>query len=592
MQHDVGTARLNRSGYRSETSIVQGFLICPAGWQMPPSPSAQRLIPVCIGRLLALSTLISILLMIGCGGSGTTSTPPPLTYTVSGLVSGLTSSGLVLQDNGGNNLTVAANATSFTFSTALASGSAYSVTVFTPPSNPSENCVVTNGSGTVAGANVTNVQVTCSALSAQSVAVNWTDVHQIIDGFGAADAQTGHSMSSTNQNFFFGTGNGQLGLSLLRAGVTDGSGDPGSCLTVSTSCAGVYISDMQAIIANGGRVYASPWSPPAACKTNGLIYCTNNSGLSTSDYGSYATWLANYVESLQQEDGITLYALSLQNEPNICQTYDSAVWTAAQIDTFVADNLGPTFSSDNLTTLIFLPEGSGYNEMSLGIACGGDSSCNQYVGGINWHDYDASLSGTNTIAADPYPSPWPAGKKYWETEASCGSGFGPNFCQSGFNTDITDALDWAAVIDQRIAVDGANAWLYWWLIDDNSTDDQGLMASDGTIPERAYMMGQYSKFVRPGYYRIDATHLPGPGVSVSAYHGQSTNTLVIIATNYSNSAVELIFNLSNAPAFSTVTPWTTSVTLSLAQQTNVPVSSNSFTYTLPPSSITTFVGTP
>ena len=223
--------------------------------------------------------------------------------------------------------------------------------------------------------------------------------------------------------------------------------------------------------------------------------------------------------------------------------------------------------------------------MSLGSTCGADSSCNQYVGGINWHDYDANLSGNNTIAADPYPSGWPAGKKYWETEASCGPGFGPNFCQSGFNTDITDALDWAAVIDQRMAVDGANAWLYWWLIDSNSTDDQGLMANDGTIPQRAYMMGQYSKFVRPGYYRIDATHLPEPSVSVSAYQSTATNTLVIIATNYSTSAVALTFNLSNAPAFSSVTPWTTSASLSLAPQTSVPVSSNSFTYTLLPKAL-------
>jgi glucuronoarabinoxylan endo-1,4-beta-xylanase len=554
--------------------------------------TAQGVCRVRANSALIRFLFVIILLIAGCV-RGSSSSPPPVTYTVGGSVSGLSGSGLVLQDNGGNNLMVAANATSFTFSTALASGTPYSVTVLTQPSDPAQNCSVTNGSGTVASANVTSVQVTCAALSAQPVTVNWTDVHQEIDGFGAADAQTGHSMTSANQNFFFGTGNGQLGLSLLRAEVTDGSrGGPGSCLSVSTSCAGVYISDMQAIIANGGRIIASPWTPPAAYKTNKLTYCTSKSGLFTADYSLYATWLANYVKSLQQEYGITLYALSLQNEPDVCQTYESAVWTAAEIDTFVADNLGPTFSKDNLTTLIFVPEGSGYNEMSLGSTCGGDSSCNQYVGGISWHDYDASLSGTNTVAADPYPSSWPAGKKYWETEASCVPPVGPNFCRSGFNTDTTDALDWAAVIDQRIAVDGANAWLYWWLIDLDSTDDQGLMASNGTVPQRAYIMGQYSKFVRPGYNRIDATHLPVPSVSVSAYRSTATNTLVIIATNYSTSAVALTFNLSNAPAFSTVKPWITSASLSLAQQVSVPLSSDSFTYTLPAKSITTFVGTP
>ena len=79
----------------------------------------------------------------------------------------------------------------------------------------------------------------------------------MIDGFGAADAQSGTSMSSANQTFFFNTMPPNIGLSLLRAGVTDGSQDPGSCTSVSTSCAGAYVSDMQAIISNGGRVYAS-----------------------------------------------------------------------------------------------------------------------------------------------------------------------------------------------------------------------------------------------------------------------------------------------------------------------------------------------
>lgn len=539
---------------------------------------------------IALSALAGLSLVSGCSSGGTVTPPPPATYTIGGTVAGLSSSGLVLQDNGGDNLTVAASASTFTFSTTLTSGGAYKVTVLTQPSNPTpETCSVTNGSGTVEAAAVTGVQVACSALSG-SAQVDWTNVHQIIDGFGASDAWIG-PLSFANQSFFFGTGNGQLGLSILRTDVPDNEDVSGDCSTVNSGCAGPYVSDMQSVLANGGRIYSSSWTPPAAYKTNGLTDCANNSGLLSADYGLYATWLANYVESLQ-EAGIPLYALSVQNEPDICTDYPSAIWTAADIDTFVGDNLGPTFAANNLSTLILVPEGSGYNQMGLGSTCAGDSTCNQYVGGVNWHDYDASLSGTNTVAADPYPSAWPADKKYWETEASCGDGFGPNFCQSGFNTNMTDALDWAAVIDQRIAVDGANAWFYWWLIDSNTTDDQGLMANNGTIALRAYVLGQYSRFVRPGYYRIDATHLPTPNVSVSAYQNLSTNNLVVIATNYSSSPVSVTFSIANAPAFSAMTPWVTSANLALAQQSNVAVSSNSFTYTLLPDSITTFAGTP
>src|SRR5208337_1526266 len=62
-----------------------------------------------------------------------------------------------------------------------------------------------------------------SIASAQTATINWTNVHQEIDGFGAADAGNSASMTSAQQAFFFGLGAGQLGLSLLRAGVSDGS---------------------------------------------------------------------------------------------------------------------------------------------------------------------------------------------------------------------------------------------------------------------------------------------------------------------------------------------------------------------------------
>ena len=94
----------------------------------------------------------------GGGGSGSSSPPPPMQYTIGGSVTGLSGAGLVLQDNGGDNLSVTANG-SFTFATKLNSGAAYSVAVMTQPTG--QNCTVTSGSGT-ASANVTNVAVACT----------------------------------------------------------------------------------------------------------------------------------------------------------------------------------------------------------------------------------------------------------------------------------------------------------------------------------------------------------------------------------------------------------------------------------------------
>ena len=80
--------------------------------------------------------------------------------TIGGSVTGLAGTGLVLQDNSGDNLAVAQNG-AFTFKTALASGASYTVTVSTQPSAPSQTCTVTNGTGTAGTTNVTNVTVAC-----------------------------------------------------------------------------------------------------------------------------------------------------------------------------------------------------------------------------------------------------------------------------------------------------------------------------------------------------------------------------------------------------------------------------------------------
>jgi hypothetical protein len=83
------------------------------------------------------------------------------TYTIGGTVSGLSGSGLVLQDNGGDNLSVSANG-DFTFATALATESTYSVTVLSQPSSPPQVCVVSSGADIVGSSNITSPLVTCS----------------------------------------------------------------------------------------------------------------------------------------------------------------------------------------------------------------------------------------------------------------------------------------------------------------------------------------------------------------------------------------------------------------------------------------------
>jgi 6-phosphogluconolactonase len=123
-----------------------------------PSRILSGLVHIAGGALLAA--------LASCGGNGAPAALPadgmpaaPATYTIGGTISGLNGSGLVLQNNAGNDLAIAANG-SFTFTTPVTSGLTYAVTVKTQPSALKQTCTVTGGSGTVSAA-VTSVALAC-----------------------------------------------------------------------------------------------------------------------------------------------------------------------------------------------------------------------------------------------------------------------------------------------------------------------------------------------------------------------------------------------------------------------------------------------
>jgi 6-phosphogluconolactonase (cycloisomerase 2 family)/predicted transcriptional regulator len=91
------------------------------------------------------------------------------TYSVGGSVSGLSAgTSVTLTDNGSSSLTVTGNGV-YTFATKLTPGTAYSVSVATQPTG--QQCSITNGSGSIAGSNVTNVGVTCAPIGTPTYSV-------------------------------------------------------------------------------------------------------------------------------------------------------------------------------------------------------------------------------------------------------------------------------------------------------------------------------------------------------------------------------------------------------------------------------------
>ena len=155
----------------------------------------------------------------------------------------------------------------------------------------------------------------------------------------------------------------------------------------------------------------------------------------------------------------------------------------------------------------------------------------------------------------------------------------------GWDGSMTEALGWANTIHDYMAVANVNAFVWWW-IEDGGGDNSVLVTNTGTIPLRTYVTGNWSKFVRPGWVRIDVTDTSG--LKITAFKDSTTGQFAVVVVN-SGAVKSNAFTLNGFNA-TTVTPWITDATRSLVQQGDVTVSGGDFSYTIPAHSVVTFAG--
>jgi glucuronoarabinoxylan endo-1,4-beta-xylanase len=411
--------------------------------------------------------------------------------------------------------------------------------------------------------------------------INWNSVRQRIDGFGAASACATGPLTTSLADFFFRTDTG-IGLSIVRSQVIP---DTATCTTyfgagdcVASSGATILNGELQIIQQAQARgvttFFAASWSPPASMKSNGSWGSGGNFIGDTSNYSSFATLLASYA-SLLKTNGVPLYAISPQNEPDVSQTYPSARWTARQIHDFIPYLYSALRAAGVSSTQIMIPENACWltNYNNFAATAMNDSSVAPDVGIMAQHGYCGPAT---PVAVNTY------GKRLWQTEVSSQ--------MPSYDGSMTEALGWAALIHKYLAVANVNAFVWWWLSDmplqGGGTDNSALTDANGNIPSRAYVTGQWSKFVRPGWFRIDLTDTSG--MSITAFKDSTSGQFAVVVVNTGASKSNTFtFNGFNAAS---VTPWITGATLSLAQQADVIVSRGVFSYTIPAHSVVTFAG--
>jgi glucuronoarabinoxylan endo-1,4-beta-xylanase len=401
-----------------------------------------------------------------------------------------------------------------------------------------------------------------ATITSSTATVDFGSKHQVIRGFGGSTAWMG-SIGQAKMNVLFGTAAGQLGLSILRVRIDPVGTSSNGWVTANwgqelTNAVNARTSNPNAI------VIATPWTPPATMKSNGS---TVGGTLNVSSYGAYAGYLESFV-SYFASNGNPLYAISMQNEPDANVTYESCSWTGATMDNWVA-SLTANGAVNPITTKLMMPE---FSDPALN-----DANAVNNVSIVAGHLYGASPS--------YYANAVNKGKEVWETEHY--------LSPSGSQPTITDALAAAREIHASLVTGQYNAYLWWWLIDWNP--GTGTITNDGLIDTNSnptyfgYALGQFAHFIQPGYVRVDVTPAsPVSGVYVSAYSNSSPAHFTIVAINTNTSAVSQPFTVANG-SVSALTPYQTTSSGGLMQQSDVTVTSGQFTYTLPAQSIVTFM---
>lgn len=387
----------------------------------------------------------------------------------------------------------------------------------------------------------------CSQVIAQSVNINASTEYQTITGFGGMNGVGWiGDLTASQIETAFGSGEGQLGLSIMRMRI-----DPNS--------ANWNIQVQSAVRARqlGAKLLATPWSPPAHMKTNNSLI--NGGKLKPEYYDEYATHLLNFVDFMSR-NGAPLYTVSVQNEPDWHPDYESCDWSGDDFANFLTSQ-GSRFGSNIKVTV---GEAVGFTKRFTDPVLNSPTAV-QHADIIAGHLYGA--------VPQDYPLARAKGKEVWMTE---------HYTDSKNDADVWPlALDVGTEL-HRSMVANFNAYIWWYI-----RRSYSFIKENGQVSKRGHIMAQYARYVRPDYKRIGATEKPYSDVAVTAYKGPN-NKIVMVVVNTGTSSRNLNLTLQNASVGNLV-KYSTSATLNVGYGGTTKVNNGTATVIVEPQSVTTFV---
>jgi glucuronoarabinoxylan endo-1,4-beta-xylanase len=389
-------------------------------------------------------------------------------------------------------------------------------------------------------------------------------LQQKITGFGVSSAWAGSYRNASDADYLWSTTKG-AGMSLLRIRYGDG-------LSIAKSAVSYGVTVWMTPWGMGNN--GSPGGPFTTTQTN-PNGCTGSMPV-LSDPQGWANQLSTYVQNAKTQ-GVPLYAVSAENEPDSCGINQTTSFSAAQLATWIP-YLGAAMKP--LGVKVMAPETmNACGFASYFTAIKNSPAAWDAVDIFASHEYGCGTLPTQTSIAA-------AGKEYWETEVDTGRA---NSDPTG--DGIASALPMATTMHNDLTKPNVNAWHIWWVY--NASGNGGCLYDTTTNvwTKRLWVMGNFARYVRPGFRRVATSGTLPSGVLLSAYTNPVDGTVSIVAINSGTGAANVSLFISGA-APCTMTPYVTSAADNLVAKTPINVSQSRFTATLAGQSVTTFVGKP
>lgn len=391
--------------------------------------------------------------------------------------------------------------------------------------------------------------------AAEKVVIDTTTEYQTIRGFGGINHPewTGQDLTEAQRKTAFGNGDNQLGMSILRVFVNPDKNQWNKAVATAK-----YAQSQ------GATIFASPWEPPSNLAEKGTGGARGGKlHLPKSNYAAYAQHLNDFGTYMKSQ-GVELYSISVQNEPDYADEWTA--WSSDETTDFLAN-----YADKITSTRVMSPETFQYTNKDYYSKILNNSKAMANCDLFGTHFY-----GTQRSQMD-FPALENCGKEIWMTEV-----YVPN-SHADSNNIWDQAIQVSENIHNGLVVGNMSAYVWWYI-----RRSYGPMSEDGTISKRGYNMAHYSKWVRPGDIRIEATEQPASGVLVSAYKNDNKQ-VTIVAINKGTEGYAQEFTIGSGEKIIDVDRWRTTANENLALTENLENDGSSFFAQLPASSVTTFV---